>query len=296
MIHFVYPYDTARIAAPWSIGNHVAAELRARGHEVKQYDWEDEWSIIPGLGDILLGHPHPEPGHVWENSAKASGWDRIVALSPLPVAADARAASARHVAAADHWLLLAGPRWQHLVDEYPRATRLDMAIDPAEFPPLDIPDTRPTRRFITIGCTLPVKNPWLMADLSLRLPYHFSHIGPGRVGGRVVDVGNGQLATPEAREHLAAHDFLIMTSTEDANPTTVLEALCWGLIPICTAGCGWDFPLMLPYDADHAALVLSYIASMDSHWLRAQRAIGRRLALEYSWTRFVDVVEAACLG
>ena len=35
------------------------------------------------------------------------------------------------------------------------------------------------------------------------------------------------------------YDFLLQTSKNDANPTTVLEAISWGLIPIITKGCGY---------------------------------------------------------
>ena len=59
MIHFIYPFDAARFAAPWSIGNEVAAGLRAHGRVVQQYDWQDRSTIIPSPGDVLLGHPHP---------------------------------------------------------------------------------------------------------------------------------------------------------------------------------------------------------------------------------------------
>ena len=35
------------------------------------------------------------------------------------------------------------------------------------------------------------------------------------------------------------YDFLIQTNNYDANPSTVLEAMSWGLIPVITPQCGY---------------------------------------------------------
>ena len=35
------------------------------------------------------------------------------------------------------------------------------------------------------------------------------------------------------------YDFLIQTSNYDANPSTVLESMSWGLIPVITPQCGY---------------------------------------------------------
>ena len=39
---------------------------------------------------------------------------------------------------------------------------------------------------------------------------------------------------------ISKYDFLIHTSSYDANPSTVLEGISWGLIPVMTRQCGYE--------------------------------------------------------
>ena len=43
----------------------------------------------------------------------------------------------------------------------------------------------------------------------------------------------------KSRNLLSRFDFLIQTSNYDANPSTVLESMSWGLIPVITKQCGY---------------------------------------------------------
>src|SRR6476619_507256 len=56
-VHFVYPRDATRNSSPFCIGNEVGDRL-ARDYDVRFYGWRDKVRIVPGPGDILLGHPH----------------------------------------------------------------------------------------------------------------------------------------------------------------------------------------------------------------------------------------------
>ena len=81
-IHLVYPHDPARAhMAPWSIGYNLGKHLRKAGYEVYQYDWEDRCIIDPHPGSILLGHPHPNVGHVFRNSL-CGPWSWVASIAP----------------------------------------------------------------------------------------------------------------------------------------------------------------------------------------------------------------------
>jgi hypothetical protein len=104
-------------------------------------------------------------------------------------------------------------------------------------------------------------------------------------------------STDTARAIVNQYDFLLMTSSADANATTVLEAMSWGLIPVVPPQCGYheepgiiNIPLG---DVDGALSQLRYADQLPDATLRTlARANLRRLDEHYNWDRFCAQVIA----
>lgn len=291
MIHFVYPYDPARIAAPWSIGNHVSAGLRARGYEVQQYDWEDRRTIVPQIGDVLLGHPHPTDGFVFRNGLVGS-WRRVVALAPFNGSEANRVFTASWIERVDHFLAICGPHWAQQLP--PHSSAVDMAVDRAAFPRVTS-FAEPGRRSIGyIGCTVTDKGTEYLAALSELVNAPIYHFGSGEVGGRVLECGYHDFC-----RSVPVADFVITTGRNDANPTSILEGCSWGMLAFCTPESGWgeDVAIHVPLDdVDAAAALVNNWLALDSFVLEGRRSEVDAALPRYSWDRFVDKVVEAISG
>lgn len=304
-VHLVYPH-AERISAPDSIGRKLAQRLSSR-YEVVLHDWHWRYRIDPKPGDILVGHPHPDPGTVFRMSAVRAGWNRVLMLCPYNEDLDQWAYLELVIGRCDQYLAICGPYWWDRLDRSvfshwrPKMVRLDMAIDAGDFP-LVKSSFNPAgrRRFVYIGNSLPMKNVQYLGSLAERLPgTEFARIGPARtrIAG-VVDHGRRDFGDPNDLALIRDFDFLIMPSRIDANPTTILEAMAWGLIPVCTPQCGYeDVPgiINIPLDApDHAASVIRELQELpDSRLLDLQEANRRRVVREFTWDRFAATVIGA---
>ena len=295
-VHLVYPFDSARIAAPWSIGNNVSAGLRAAGYDVVQYDWEDTGTIKPDRGDILLGHPHPEQNHIFCNSMFDTGWAKKVAMAPINMQGEDLQFILSVVALCDAYIVIAGPGWAHLPEEAgiaEKTTVVDLAIDPSDFPIRKLRFNDPgNRKFLFIGCIVPFKNPTFLSELAAKTGYDFRHIGFGDIPN-VFNYGYAPLEDHRNQDVVGHHDFLITPSIFDANPTTVLECGMIGLVSACSPFCGWreDVTAIFPLDLDGAAECMEALQYAPEEQL-LQRADEVRKTIEerYTWGRFVETV------
>lgn len=312
MIHLVYPHGPG-IKAPWTIGRHVSRILREHGYVVRNYDWDAGPTPIPlGPDDVLLGHPHPE-GRTFISAMGVRGWRKKVALFPvvtdgrcdwaLPVLAKCDASIA--ISGRYWWQAGRGEAWRGVASsgeaqsrqawsKVPGLRRVDMAIEASEFPTLERTWNPPDKRRIAyIGCALREKGfPYLMElDAELRRT-------EGN-GGRIHWFFGVDFSTEAGRRDLATCDFVIAPGTSDANPTTIVEAMAWGLIPVATerSGYGYDSSGIthLPNDdVAGAALVLRGLSRMPEEQLEAIRRQNFEIVREtYTWDRFcAPILEA----
>ncbi|MHC4619685.1 MAG: glycosyltransferase family protein [Planctomycetota bacterium] len=301
-IHLVYPYAAPpdrHHAAPWTIGRELGRGLRRLGYQVQQYDWECRDAIYPGSPeDVLIGHPHPEPGRTFRQSA-AVGFrhNRTIAMAPWNGTTEYTHRidmCRKHV---DHILAICGPYWARRLP-WSNATALNMAIDSEVFP-LVPRKIRPPghRRVLFIGCTLPVKAPEIIADLARRYPHLVGHAGYGSIPG-ATEHGWQDWASPAGRDVLSGYDFIIAPSSNDANPTTVLEAMCWGLVPMWCEGSGWgDDVCGIMWGAGGAIRAMDTAQRTEPEVLKRWTTENRRLAEQhYTWARFTRTVAGALEG
>jgi glycosyltransferase involved in cell wall biosynthesis len=304
-VHFVYPFGN-RVSCPDSIGREVTLRLR-RVYEVKNYDWAELRRIRPGPRDVLLGHACPIPFTVFRRSCVQAGWQRRILMSPFcpgelyqPAYNDA---IIRHC---DLYLAICGRFWfaraeasefSHWV---PKMRHIDLAVNRDHFPPIKQRFGPPGgRRFVYIGGDSWYKNVRYLSEIARRapgIPIHW--MGNGKPIPGVRSLGYRDFAQPEARRELESYDFMITVGSADANPTTVLEAMAWGLIPVCTPQSGYEghkgiinVPLNAAQDA--AAILRALDQASEEHLLTLQRANWNALASYFNWDRFSDQVMQA---
>lgn len=285
-LHIVYPYGQ-RAAAPWSIGNNLAWAARRRGYEVAQYDWEEPTTIVPAEGDVLLGHPHPSlGGYAFNRSLDAPQWKRRYAICPWNGSEEYTQQVARVIDHVDRFFAICGPYWGERIPApwAAKTTRLDMAVDPRHYPRVKR-ELAPAgqRRFLYIGCTLPCKGTDYLTEVIAATGGEWGHIGPGAVPG-CKEHGYVPLETDAGRRIVADYDILVMPGRHDANPTTVLEAECWGLVPVVAQTCGWDDRRFLPMNAANAGEALRLLRD---HPNTAQPEVP---GAPYDWNTFTSRV------
>ncbi len=306
-VHLIYPHGD-RISCPDAIGRRLARAL-GEYYTVHLHDWDDTSCISPELGDILLGHPHPAPWTIYRRSMRHTNWSRRIAMFPYSHGDRHQAVFAESsVHNSDQALLIAGRYWadsianSHFSHWLPKVRFLDLAVDRRDFPRIKSRFNEPgKRRLIYIGNSSKVKNPNYLSQIASMLPHGFvSWAGSGSPIPHVRSLGYVDFSTREARDLVAAHDFLISVSHSDANPAAILEAMSWGLLPICTPQSGYkaaagivNIPLNEPERALSTIQRLLYATEGELQSLRAENDCA--LESDFTWPRFIDQVLASIM-
>lgn len=305
-IHFIYPHRL-RISCPDAIGRKVGERLRER-YKVINYDWDETRVIKPGSDDVLLGHPHPIPGTIFRRSARQTGWKRVIGLLPYNHGDPIQVAFVdSFIKRCDLYLAITGSYWYSSINRsifsrwLPKMVHVDLAVDRADFPPIKTCFNEPGRRkFLYIGNSGWPKNTDYLTKIAWTMPEaEISWIGAGKsdISG-VIPLGFQNFQTEQAKQLVAEHDFLITVSNADSNPTTILEAMAWGLIPVCTPQSGYagyqgiqNVPLDDPITAVAILRRLQYAPEEKLGELQASN--WRILDAHFTWDRFAtQVVEA----
>jgi glycosyltransferase involved in cell wall biosynthesis len=295
-IHIVYPSDFNKIAAPWVIGNNLVQSLGLIS-DVKQYDWEDTTKIEPAPGDILIGHPHPMPGRVFTKSLVSQNWVKRVIICPY------NGPNGQHFAQindlsniVDNILLICGPFWRSRVppEWQKKVTFLDIAINQADFPRIKTEfNPKGKRKFLFIGCTLPEKGSKLLSEIAKCDELDISHIGYGLIPG-CYEYGYLDLSTEKAHQIIAMHDFIIAPGLKDANPTTILEGISWGLPAFCTKESGWgeDIAIHFEHNVDKAIALFTELNNKVHYSFLAAvlEKQTQQLREKYTWKNFTNTI------
>ena len=209
----------------------------------------------------------------------------------------------------DLFLAITGKTWFDAVPDSvtahwrPKMVHVDLAVDRADFPRVKTAFAAPgSRRFLYIGHTGWYKNTGYLSELARRLPEaEIAWMGGGGAIPGVRPLGRQDFATPAARELVAQHDFLLTVGSGDANPSSILEAMAWGLVPVCTPESGYPAQagiVNVPLDDPGAAVdTLRRLQAAPDEELRALRAANDDLlAGHFTWDRFaaqvVDAIES----
>lgn len=300
-VHLVYPHGDS-ISCPDAIGRNLAARLRTR-HEVILHDWDATYAIAPEPGDLLLGHCHPAPWTTFRKSMRNHGWARVVVLEPYSGALGQMAWADRPISHADLFLAICGNYWfarvqkSHFSHWRPKMIHVDLAVDRADFPPIKSCFNPPgKRRFVYIGSTRACKNTRYLAQIARRSPQtDICWIGGSRGISGLKALGFQDFKSDVAKKLVAGFDFLLTVGRADANPATILEAMAWGLIPVCTPQSGYEgFPGIVNVPLDDTAetvRILQELQGLEEAVLTdMQRLNWKALDEHFKWDRFAGQV------
>jgi hypothetical protein len=308
-VHLVYPH-LPRVSAPDSIGYQLGQRLEQH-YSVKYYNFDEIRVIKPAPGDVLLGHPHPSPWTCFRRSLAQPGWRRRLSLAPYHHGDDVQVAfEDAIISGCDLHLAITGNFWFSSIETSafahwrPKMIHVDMAVDRRDFPALNRQFNPPgQRRFVYIGHSGWTKNTDYLSTIARAMPETpIDWIGrPLRAVPNVQSLGLKDFSTAEGRQVIAQYDFMITVGRADANPTTVLEAMAWGLIPVCTPQSGYvDRPGIVNVPLDNvpgAVNILRRLQNAPDSDLRAmQMANWQALDTHFNWDRFagqvIDAIES----
>jgi hypothetical protein len=175
--------------------------------------------------------------------------------------------------------------------------QLNLAVDRIQFPSLKKSfNLAGKRKFLYIGNDHPGKNIPYLREIASRLgTYEFAWAGKGTSSSGLKSLGYVDFSSPEGRKLVSNYDFMITVGNADANPTTILEALSWGLIPVCTPTSGYQDEMgivNIPHDdVNRACLIIEELQAMDSEKLSIISSSGDKILTEkYNWSNFFKVV------
>lgn len=303
MIHLIYPHQ-ARISAPDVIGYKLLTEL-GRDCPIQAHDFDRMYRIDPEPGDILIGHAHPLPGTVFRRSLRRKEWARRILLEPFNANWNQVGFIDEVIDDCDLFLAITGAYWfSHTSGPTarwkPKMVHVDLAVDRLQFPKLRTTVApKGNRRFIYIGNDHPGKNlPYLDAIAGAWRGGTIEWAGRGKPLDNVRSLGFVDFSSEGGRRLIAQYDFLITVGDADANPTTVLEAMAWGLVPICTSTSGYvDEPAIVNVPSDNIAGVCATLERLqrmeESEILKRRRWAEERLVTHYHWERLVGQVREA---
>ncbi len=313
-VHLIYPHGNS-IATPDAIGRNLGSYL-ARHHDVVLHDWNSTERIRPRRGDVLIGHPHPLPGTILRRSWDSALWSRRLLLCPYIPDLFLAAFTEPYMATCDAYLAITGKPWFDAVPFgptahwKPRMLHLDLAIDRQDFPAVKQHFNPPgQRRFLYIGHNAWYKSTRYLSEIAAsgggaeKFGWIGGDSGTDSLSGiaHLDPLGRLDTSTESTRSIIASYDFLLTVGAGDANPTTILEAMAWGLVPVCTTTSGYseepgivNVPL---FDVAAACDVLKGLDELPEHELRAMAQLNsERLDNYYCWDRFGAQVEQAVSG
>ena len=302
-VHLVYPVGN-KISTPEAIGRHLKNYLE-KNYEVKTYNYDQYKIISPGSSDVLIGHWHPNPFTVFRLSAQKIGWKRIIALSPFcpDKTAWQNAFANKIIEKCDRYLAITGNSWMACLKNSPfwhwepKIVHLDLAVNRADFPFIKENFNQvKKRRFLYIGHTGWYKNIELLEKIALKLPEtEFAWMGGNQILKNIKTLGKNDFSSQEAKNLIQEYDFMITLGSADANPTTILEAMAWGLIPVCSVQSGYiGFPSIrnISIDCiDDSLKTIKHLQSVPDEQLKKwQNENLTELDKHFNWDRFCEQV------
>jgi len=307
-IHFVYVKGTG-IRTPAAITNELSKRLETDYHVVV-HDWAAQYAIRPSPGDVLLGHPHPSPASVFRRSFFLPGWHKRLVMLPF-----------RHapyyseigwwdplIRKADRFIAICASYWTDTMARswtshwaY-KTVQLDLAVDRDHFPLIKDKFNPPERRrFLFIGLVAKYKGfDYLLEIVRANPQLTFGWIGFGQETVECAGMekhGYRDFSLRENMDLVKSYDFLLTCGRSDPNPTTILEATAWGLVPVCTPQSGYykqDWIINIPLDnVDGASAILRELNSAPENVLRDYQQRGQLALLDhFTWDRFASQVKA----
>lgn len=315
-IHFVYAGspDNGSSVSPYTITRNLYKYLASKA-EVRYYEWSSGSEIIVEPEDVVIGHPnYPEHTPIQKFFASGQQCRLKCLIHPLHTAKVEDNWPFNHLAQkADKIFSICGPYWYDTIESTvfgewkPKITRLDMAID-TDYWTHQKSSFRPVgqRRILYVGSSIPNKNLGLLLNIIHSMPdtqfvwYGGSSDHPIFKCRNATVTGWVDMNKQTIAQICSEADFLISTSTSDANPTTLLEfGLGSGLIPICTKESGYyndESFINIPTSTD-AVEIIKHWLNQPEHVLQEMSDKNRKKAeAHYNWDVFCNKIGQELFG
>lgn len=249
-IHLVYPVDFSKISAPWTLGNNLYRYFISKNFKVKVYQWTSFEKIHPKKNDILIGHAHPNPLTCFRRSMKSKKWKSINLLQPYNEDPYQMSYINNFIRDCDNFFSITGNYWFDRIDKSifkswkNKMTQVNMGLDRNHYPKLKFHFNKiKKRKFLYIGNDYEFNNYAKNLNYLDQIINSYSHNFFGIVGNKKINKSKfyGWLDFKDKKSFkiIKDYDYYLIVSKNDANPTTILEAMSWGLIPVSTKECGF---------------------------------------------------------
>ncbi len=309
-IHLVYAGmpDDPRIQSPYSITKHLYDFLKTKA-PVDYAPWDSSATIQAKKDDVILGHPHYQRHTPIQKAFRGPRICPRFLIHPLHTnrVGDNMPFDIL-VKNSDGVFSICGEYWYDTLGRTPFAhwgskiTRLDMAIDCKHFPFVQT-QFNPVgkRRLIYIGSSMPQKNLGFLTAVMQAMPNVQLHWYGGSSDHQLARLRNVKvtgwvtLNAQMATKIVSECDIFVNTSISDANPTTLLEACAWGLIPACTKESGYYnnpmFTELYLGDISKTVQVIQGLLKQDGNELLQRARQSRETVVnKYNWDVFCNTV------
>lgn len=292
----------------WHLGRYLRSHVTERGYDFRYVNLDDCGDYTIGADDVVIGHTWYPEGFITKAFEQPCRARFILQPYQHDIVGKNESWWIKALAdKADHLFFVTGPYWWDTMskglygDWKEKATRLDMAINPALHPLTKTRWNPPGKRsFLAIGADIPYKGLSMIADLAriggLRLGYYgnapyerFQHVPQmTHYGGRAF--------TPDVTAEITAeYDFFVSLAIGDACPTTLLETSCWGMLPFCNDQSGyWPNHPFMELRKDNMQFNLEqidYIQRAPEYELRDRAdKIRQHVIKRHGWDLFCDTI------
>jgi len=308
--HLIYPSDFKKNINPWSIGNNISLALQDK-YKIKNYNWTSIEKINPKKGDILIGHCHPNPFTVFRRSIKNKNWKKKIIIQPYNEDPKQMSHLYDVITECDVFLAICGEYWYNRISKSrfkswkKKITQIDLGLDVLLYPKIKKKFNKINqRKFLYIGNDYPfnnyAKNLTYLKKISQSVgENNFATIGNKSIG-KIKHYGWLNLQNKKNLNKIKKYDFLIQTSNYDANPSTVLESMSWGLIPVITPQCGYKkeksiFNIPLNKVSKVCDIVDKLQHVSDQKLKKLQLENWKILKNFYNWAKFRNIVRKTTL-
>ena len=296
------------IHAPYSITYNIIESLKHR-FNIKLYDLYEKGICKVNEGDVVLGHIFPEipvfEGSKYDKRQIANRtilkyYKTNICFPIMPYNHDVRQIGwtssilrkSRKLIGicGDYWF----DDWKNspIYSDIDKFYNLNMAIDRNYYPHLKKKfNSKGKRKFLYIGRLVKEKNIKLLEVIAQKYPnFEGGYIGNGIIKGWKRIAKYAQL-TPEFVSNLCdEYDYFISTSSFDAQATTILESMAWGLGVACTKETGYQHSSIVELNLNSVEYNLekiNYIQELSNEDIHESvRQNFKLLDSKYSWSTF----------
>ncbi|MDJ1482398.1 hypothetical protein QNI16_17970 [Cytophagaceae bacterium YF14B1] len=308
------------IYAPHSITYHVLNKLK-QAYKVKLYDWRETGTCHLKKDDILLFQPIPDFQKwntlgKWEVDKNSLGWKT---LQKYPNCKSIVIVPYNHTANESLWLkeifekytqqliVICGDYWTQNWDQSPygnlvsQPLQVNMGINVDEYSLVkESFNPKGKRKFLYIGNTNTWKNTIQLEKIASAYPnFEGGYISSGEIKGWKKITNFAHLTEDLMKELAIEYDFFLNTSSADAQATTILEQMCFGLGIACTPESGYSYPSIIPLDKNDTNFniqQIELIQKLSGDELRTMITQNRQIAAQnHNWnaitTQILDFIK-----